>query len=249
MQAVTPIYQTPGPRYLFPRKNASGGTTTGSVHEEMRHRDCTRVAGRSDARGRAGLRCADTRRPRVRRDGKSVVLRGRWNQRWRDRCRGRLAGATAGRVVDAKGLVVVPGFIDVHSHADGPNRGSTGLRSDDSRRRAAPNLVTQGITTVVVNQDGRSMWPIAEQVRDLRAAGFGPNVALMIGHGTIRRLAMGDDFRRPATPAEVDHMRALVRQGMEEGALGRGEGRGERGVKLLHFDRWRVRSTGTLHRK
>ena len=133
---------------------------------------------------------------------------------------GRLGGATAGRVIDAKGLVVVPGFIDVHSHADGPNRGSTGLRSDDSRRRAAPNLVTQGITTVVVNQDGRSMWPIAEQARDLRAAGFGPNVALMIGHGTIRRLAMGDDFRRVATAAEVDHMRALVRQGMDEGALG-----------------------------
>lgn len=133
---------------------------------------------------------------------------------------GRLGGATAGRVIDAKGLVVVPGFIDVHSHADGPNRGSTGLRSDDSRRRAAPNLVTQGITTVVVNQDGRSMWPIAEQARDLRAAGFGPNVALMIGHGTIRRLAMGDDFRRVATAAEVNHMRALVRQGMDEGALG-----------------------------
>lgn len=133
---------------------------------------------------------------------------------------GQLGDAQAARVVDATGLTVVPGFIDLHSHADGPNYGARGLRSDDVRRRAAPNLVMQGITTVVVNQDGRSMWPIADQRRSLVSSDFGPNVALMIGHGTIRRLAMGEDFRREATPEEIDRMRALVRQGMSEGALG-----------------------------
>ena len=70
---------------------------------------------------------------------------------------GQLGDAQAARVVDATGLTVVPGFIDLHSHADGPNYGARGLRSDDVRRRAAPNLVMQGITTVVVNQDGRSI--------------------------------------------------------------------------------------------
>jgi N-acyl-D-amino-acid deacylase len=133
---------------------------------------------------------------------------------------GALPRATADRVVEASGLLVVPGFIDLHSHADGPNYGPRGLRSQDPRRRAAPNLVAQGITTVVVNQDGRSLWPIAEQRQALEALGFGPNVVLMIGHGTIRRLAMGDDFRREATPAEVDRLRALVRRGMDDGAMG-----------------------------
>lgn len=133
---------------------------------------------------------------------------------------GDLDEATAQRVVDAAGLTVVPGFIDLHSHADGPNYGPRGLRSDDPSRRAAPNLVTQGITTVVVNQDGRSVWPLAEQRRTLEALGFGPNVVLMIGHGTIRGMAMGDDFQREATPAEIDRMRELVRQGLAEGAWG-----------------------------
>src|SRR5262245_43061741 len=56
---------------------------------------------------------------------------------------GHLGGWSAGRTVDAKGKVVCPGFIDMHSHADG------GLNSSDRRRRSAPNLVTQGITTVL----------------------------------------------------------------------------------------------------
>lgn len=133
---------------------------------------------------------------------------------------GRLSGAVAARTIAATGKVVAPGFIDLHSHADGPNYGPRGLRSSDAERRAAPNLVTQGITTVVVNADGRSVWPIAEQRRELERLGIGPNAILLVGHGTVRGQVMGDDFRRPATPAEVARMRALVRQGMAEGAYG-----------------------------
>ncbi len=133
---------------------------------------------------------------------------------------GDLAGATAARVIDASGRVVAPGFVDLHSHADGPNYGPRGLRSPDARRRAAANLVMQGITTVVVNQDGRSLWPIASQRSQLESNAIGPNVILMIGHGTVRREVMGDDFRRPATEDEVRRMRALVRQGMDDGAMG-----------------------------
>ena len=62
---------------------------------------------------------------------------------------GDLAGRTASRVIDVTNQLVVPGFIDLHSHAD------RGLVSSDALRRAAPNLATQGITTVVINQDGR----------------------------------------------------------------------------------------------
>jgi N-acyl-D-amino-acid deacylase len=137
---------------------------------------------------------------------------------------GRLQGRTARRTIDGAGKVVVPGFIDLHSHADDPNYGSRGLRADDARRRAAPNLVMQGITTVVVNGDGRSPWPIGDQKAELERRGFGPNAILLVGHGTVRRRVMGQDFRRPATPAEVREMRALVRQAMEEGAMGMSAG-------------------------
>lgn len=134
---------------------------------------------------------------------------------------GRLDGASAARVIDATGRIVAPGFIDIHSHAD-DNTGSTrnSLRSEDAQRRAAPNLVAQGITTVVVNQDGRSPWPIADQRATMERLGIGPNTMLMVGHGEVRRRAMGTDVQRPATDEEVARMRALLRQGLQEGASG-----------------------------
>ncbi len=139
---------------------------------------------------------------------------------------GTLPDATADRVIDAAGRIVAPGFIDIHSHADdGSARiGGATIRTDSLRRKAMPNIVAQGVTTVVVNHDGRSPWPIAEQ-RDLVARqGTGANVALMVGHGEVRRQVMGDDFMRPATDDEVVRMRALVRQALDEGAVGMSAG-------------------------
>jgi N-acyl-D-amino-acid deacylase len=135
---------------------------------------------------------------------------------------GDLSGARATRTVDARGLYVAPGFIDIHSHADdGSARiGGATIRTDTPERKAAPNLVSQGITTVVVNHDGRSPWPVRDQRALLERQGVGPNTLLMVGHGTVRREVMGDDFRRPATRDEVRRMRVLVRQGLEEGAIG-----------------------------
>jgi N-acyl-D-amino-acid deacylase len=135
---------------------------------------------------------------------------------------GRLAGATAERIVDAAGRVVAPGFIDLHSHADDGARevGGRTIRTDSLHRKAMPNVVSQGVTTVVVNHDGRSPWPIREQREILERQGIGANVALLVGHGEVRRRAMGDDVGRPATPAEVAEMRALVRRALDEGAMG-----------------------------
>ncbi|WP_420441219.1 N-acyl-D-amino-acid deacylase family protein [Candidatus Palauibacter sp.] len=133
---------------------------------------------------------------------------------------GDLADAGADRVIELDGRYVVPGFIDIHSHADQGLDAAGDAGSEGARRRAAPNLVSQGVTTVVVNQDGRSPWPIADQRARLESRGHGPNAALMVGHNTIRAMALGDDVRRPSTPAEVERMTELVAQGMAEGAYG-----------------------------
>ena len=69
---------------------------------------------------------------------------------------GPLGDAPASRLVDATGKYVVPGFIDIHSHADDGSGPRGGFRDPDPVRRSAPNLVSQGITTGVVTQDGRS---------------------------------------------------------------------------------------------
>ncbi|MDH3271732.1 MAG: amidohydrolase family protein [Gemmatimonadota bacterium] len=147
------------------------------------------------------------------RDGRIVAL-------------GLLEGARADRVVDARGRYVSPGFIDIHSHADdGSARiGGSTIRTDSLHRKAAPNVVSQGVTTVVVNHDGRSPWPIRDQRALLEAQGIGPNAMLMVGHGTVRRRVLGEDFRRPSTDAEVIEMRALVRQALDEGAVGMSAG-------------------------
>jgi len=133
---------------------------------------------------------------------------------------GSLAGATAARVIDATGKYIAPGFIDIHSHADDGSSPRGGFRDADPRIRSAPNLVSQGITTVVVNHDGRSPLPIADQRSLLEKNGIGTNAMLMVGHGTVRSRVMGQDIRRPATPDEIARMRTLVRQALQEGAVG-----------------------------
>ena len=133
---------------------------------------------------------------------------------------GDLSEAAADRVIELDGRYVVPGFIDIHSHADQGLDAEGDAGSEGARRRAAPNLVSQGITTVVINQDGGGSWPIADQRGRLESRGHGPNAALMVGHNTIRRMALGDDFMRPSTPAEVQRMTEMVEQGMAEGAYG-----------------------------
>lgn len=132
---------------------------------------------------------------------------------------GRLDNASAPRVIDAAGMHVSPGFIDVHSHAD------RGLTTDRIELRRAPNLVAQGITTIVGGPDGRNpVFPMRDEIAAYRRGGTAMNVVPMVGHGTVRGLVMEDDYERPATADEVARMQALVRQGMEAGAWGLGAG-------------------------
>src|SRR5439155_929501 len=117
-------------------------------------------------------------------------------------------------VVDAKGLVVSPGFIDIHNHSSGELAGDP----------AAESQVAQGITTVVLGPDGSSPWPIGEYLAERRQNPAAVNVAVMVGHATVRRLVMKDDYKRAARTDEVAQMAALVDRGMREGAVGLSSG-------------------------
>ena len=114
------------------------------------------------------------------------------------------------RAYDASGLVLAPGFVDTHSHHEG------GLLDEPTALAA----VSQGITTIVVGQDGGSPFPIADFFAALEAAPAAVNVASYAGHGTLRRQVMGDDFRREATPDEIASMQALLDTELASGVLG-----------------------------
>jgi N-acyl-D-amino-acid deacylase len=118
------------------------------------------------------------------------------------------------RIIDAAGLAVAPGFIDSHSHAAG------GLGRDPG----AAAHVRQGITTAIVGQDGGSDLPVAETVEGVGRTPPAINVATLVGHGTVRRVVMGADFRRAATQSEIEVMKALVDRAMRDGAIGLSSG-------------------------
>lgn len=117
-------------------------------------------------------------------------------------------------VVVGTGLVLAPGFIDTHSHADGAL----------FEHRDALAAVSQGITTVVVGQDGSSPYPLADFFAHVQRAAPSINVAAYVGHGTVRDLVLGKDYKRVSTPAEVLKMQTLVDQEMRAGALGLSSG-------------------------
>ena len=123
---------------------------------------------------------------------------------------GDVAPARGDSIVDGGGLTLAPGFIDTHSHHD------RGLR----RTPEALGAVSQGITTIIVGADGGHAMPLAETMDSIAAAGPSVNVGWFAGHGSIRDAVMGEDFKRVATPAEVDSMAALLRRELDAGAFG-----------------------------
>ena len=126
---------------------------------------------------------------------------------------GRDLAGTATATVDAKGMVVAPGFIDIHTHA---RRGIFIVPTAD-------NYVRQGVTTLVEGPDGSSPLPIADFLAKVEATQVVPNFATFVGQGSVRTKVMGN-VNRAATPQELESMKEIVRQAMHDGAFGLSSG-------------------------
>ncbi|MHC5536835.1 N-acyl-D-amino-acid deacylase family protein [Singulisphaera rosea] len=139
---------------------------------------------------------------------------------------GRAITGEARRVIDAKGMVIAPGFIDMHSHSDL-------LLLEDGN---AQSKVRQGVTTEVIGEGGSAgpsktpetaivggkpvEWKtLGGYFETLEHAGIAVNVASYVGLDTVWQMAMGDSFERP-TSSQMDTMKAVVDQAMTEGAFG-----------------------------
>lgn len=126
---------------------------------------------------------------------------------------GRIKAKKGDTVIDGSGLVLAPGFIDIHNHSE------SGLL----REGTAANQVSQGLTTLIIGPDGGSPYPLSEYFSELDGK-IAVNVGSFIGHATLREQVMKDDFVRKATDAEIGEMQKLLEQAMREGALGLSSG-------------------------
>jgi len=123
---------------------------------------------------------------------------------------GDLTARTGEQVVDAGGQVLSPGFIDTHSHHD---------RGLFEQPDAVP-VTSQGVTTIIVGQDGGSELPLSPLFAKMKKTPVAVNIGTYIGHNSVRAAVLGKDYKRVATAAEIERMRVLVRQGMQAGAIG-----------------------------
>lgn len=121
------------------------------------------------------------------------------------------------RRLDARGLIVTPGFIDPHTHSF---EGLPNL-SDDRRRNTG--ALMQGVTTVVLGADGRGPIDVARVLAESERRGIGTNTYALTGFGTVRARVMGSSSAA-AAPAQIDSMRGLIASAMREGAFGVGSG-------------------------
>lgn len=129
---------------------------------------------------------------------------------------GDLSAAAARDAIDATGLIVAPGFVDVHNHASNEMEG--GILNIPS----VENQVRQGVTTLVSGNCGGSPWPVGEHLDAVAMCPIRQNYALLVGMGTLRaQAAVG---QQAATPEDIARMQALAAQAMDEGALGMSTG-------------------------
>ncbi len=119
----------------------------------------------------------------------------------------------AKKEIDVRGMIVAPGFVDVHTHAE----------SIDEQPRAE-NFVRMGVTTLVLGNCGDSKVKVGEFFRKLERTNTSPNVATLIGHGAVRGKVMGGSFMRPPNEGELKQMKALVEKAMKDGAVGMSTG-------------------------
>ena len=125
----------------------------------------------------------------------------------------RRAYVTAARVIDARGMIVAPGFIDPHTHI------GDDLMSDDAAKRLVPAFLMQGVTTAFIGNDGGGSPDVARVLGSAAAKPVGINYAAYAGFGAVREKVVGEADRAP-TEAERAQMKALVANAMCEGALG-----------------------------
>jgi N-acyl-D-amino-acid deacylase len=121
---------------------------------------------------------------------------------------GRLQEAVAKQTLDARGLVLAPGFIDVHTHAD-----------EVAQHPLAEHFVRMGVTTVIAGNCGGSANDVAAAFQAIEQTRVSVNYATLFGHNTVRRAVMGTE-RRPPTAAELAQMQGLVEGAMRAGAVG-----------------------------
>ena len=119
--------------------------------------------------------------------------------------------AKADIVIDITEKVIAPGFIDIHTHA------RADLVSPDAALMI--NYLTQGVSTVIIGNDGDGATRIQKRFDKIFAHGVGTNVAQLVGHASLRRRVMGDTGR-PATASEIDEMKSILAESLRQGAMG-----------------------------
>lgn len=126
---------------------------------------------------------------------------------------GKKLPVNASRIIDASGLIVAPGFIDVHTHLEG----------DEEKEPTAKSFIYDGVTTCITGNCGSSNVDVKKYLRWIDSLKLSINVATLIGHNDIRKAVMGR-ANRDATPEEMKKMESLVEQAMKEGAVGMSTG-------------------------
>lgn len=126
---------------------------------------------------------------------------------------GRNLKLSAARVIDARGMIVAPGFIDPHTHMGGD------LASADAATRLVPAFLMQGVTTAFIGNDGGGDPDMAKVLGSATTRPVGINYAAYVGFGAVREQVVGEADRAP-TPAELGRMKTMVADAMCHGALG-----------------------------
>ena len=120
---------------------------------------------------------------------------------------GDLSGLSSKREINATGLYVAPGFINLHSHAS------------PAALATAENMLTQGVTTELLNPDGGGRTDIAAQLAEAASGGLAVNIGAYIGFNSAWSSVVGDVDRRPS-PEDIGHMRDIMTSNLDRGAWG-----------------------------
>ncbi len=121
----------------------------------------------------------------------------------------------ATRTIDVTGLIVAPGFIDPHTHAN--------VDLTHEQRKSNVNYLLQGVTTVITNNDGGGALPLSKTLAQMQTQGIGTNAVLLVGQGSVRQAVLGMSDAAPTTP-QLAEMKILVQQAMDDGAFGMSTG-------------------------